>query len=186
MPSMGRPAGTTPLADFGQDVFTRVDELNESNPSLFGTLARDEIAGLTTGTFHNGIGLAQGIGNVLEGVRTGSPGQIGAGAVQFGSALVPRFGRFAGPGFGRKDLSPFSTPIGIFSQIHDQGFARAARDPNFARTQANRQLANSLRRSFGSLRGNALGPSAQVFRAGEFLVFEALATGGEALGFNNP
>jgi RHS repeat-associated protein len=165
-----RPAIGGPLSDIGQGILTRVDELAVAHPSLFGTLARDDVAGFGTGLLATPIGLSQGLGNVLEGAFTMDGQGAMLGALQFANALIPRYGRFAGPGHGRFDLSsPFSNPIDIYSRQHDLDRG----DDTFPNARDDRILADALRNSYRAT--PFLGPTAQIYRAGEFLLFEALA-----------
>ena len=70
----------------------------------FGGLMGWDLALAFVGNVGNLYGMTRGLVTALAGVATLNPAMIGSGLSQFGWALVPRYGFWSGPGWGKPNL----------------------------------------------------------------------------------
>jgi RHS repeat-associated protein len=122
------------------------------------------------GLFGNLYGIATGLLTTLAGIATLDSAKIGSGLSQTFWALVPRYGFWSGPGWGKPNLEanhgswygPYSSQSVIEAATHKHDYATAAREPGADR---------SLIRDVWSR--HDLGPYGQVYRVGLTVLFGA-------------
>ncbi|HEY5656222.1 MAG TPA: RHS repeat-associated core domain-containing protein, partial [Myxococcota bacterium] len=127
----------------------------------FGAALADDVGATFTGLAANAYGLSKGLLTALYGGALMNAQIIGRGLRELGWSLIPRYGFFAGPLWGRPTglgYPPFDNPIDRGAFRHD----RVATQPG-----ADRQF---LRDVWSS---HALGPYGQLYRLGVTLVFGA-------------
>jgi hypothetical protein len=141
---------------------------------LGGILAWD-LALAFVGNIGNLYGITRGLITVLAGVATLNPSWIGSGLSQFAWALVPRYGFWSGPGWGRPNFEangmswfgPYSgqSVIEQATYNHDYAYRKPGSDADMIREVWSR---------------HDLGPYGQVYRVGLSAAFGT----GIALGFD--
>ena len=128
------------------------------------------------GNVGNLYGMTRGLVTALAGVATLNPAMIGSGVSQFGWALVPRYGWWSGPGWGKPNLDanngswygPYSgqSVIEQATYRHDYHYKEPGSDARLIRDVWSR---------------HDLGPYGQIYRVGLTAMFGT----GIALGFDD-
>jgi hypothetical protein len=151
------PQGSASLSS-ASEIGDALGAIGSGLRGLGGILA-DDLGSTFTGLLGNAYGLAKGLVDTLYGVATLNGEAIGRGLSDFGWSMVPRYGFYSGPGWGRPTglgYEPFNNPIDRGAFSHD----KTATQPG-----ADRQLIRDVWSS------QAVGPYGQFYRIGLTLGF---------------
>jgi hypothetical protein len=132
-----------------------------------------DIAATIEGVIGDAVGIAELPVRVIGGIADRSWDEV---RVAFTSAITPKYGAYAGPGWGGETaggLPPLDNAIDIASQAHDQAYAAAKSDIG----PANSGYSNAIRTADGQLIQDAyagpVGIFGSVYRAGLNAIFTA-------------
>ena len=142
----------------------------------FGGLMGWDLALAFAGNVGNLYGMTRGLVTALAGVAALNPAMIAKGVSQFGWALVPRYGWWSGPGWGKPTLDAnHGSWYGPYSSQSVIEYATYRHDYNYKNPGSDAQLIRDV------WSRHDLGPYGQVYRVG----LTALFGTGIALGFDD-
>ena len=152
-----------------------VVDAGRSLPARMASIVGWDVALAFAGNLGNLYGMARGIVTAIAGVATLNPSLLGSGLSQFGWALVPRYGWWSGPGWGKPNLDSLGYWYGPYSRQNVIEYSTYWHDQYARYSGADRQLIHDV------WSRNDLGPYGQIYRVGLTALFET----GIALGMDD-
>ena len=131
-----------------------------------------DLALAAVGVFGNAFGFAAGLAMAVEGLLLLNPTMIARGFESSFWALVPRYGFWSGPGWGKPTLEGLGSWFGPFSNQNTVEWATYNHDYAHGGDGADREL---IRQVWSE---HNLGPIGQLYRAGLTGLFEAKIAAG--------
>ncbi len=154
------------LRRWAHGVGVRSDRFAETHPHLLSIVA-DDVMATGSGLLAHVRGVADGVGTLLRGTLSLRPKQVLGGLAGIAFTLVPRYGRFAGPGHGNPAYPSYWNAPDVHSRVHDAAYGPGS---GIKRWQADREIVVELGRSIASWKQQP-GPIGQVYRVLEIGIF---------------
>jgi hypothetical protein len=175
VPALGDPLSrpfyqlSARLERYAGGAATRADVFRRRRQGRLFSIPANDVSSTFRGVLSNVTGITGGTTRALGGLFSLTGQYLLEGVADLGLALVPRYGRFAGPGHG--DSSPTAPPPlfnanDLFSRCHDIGYGTASLS---TQPKLDRVLIGDLLRS--AIDGGQPGPVGQVYRVLEMTVF---------------